>query len=348
MRRVFLFAGQSNAQGYGARIQLAPVPGWAQTAANGWEGHPTQSSDTGIAYPRPTLANAPSKYLENNAGTTGVVDGWGPFDGCNPSFGYHAGESSSYGPELSFLQKYRAAFPSDAIGALKVVAGGTSIEDWLTGTPGAVLATQIDQAKARLDAAEPGGWQWAGLVWMQGENGPSVYQSVHPTPGAEYKDKLRQFLAGVRARTRPDLPVVVGRVGSHMMADPIIDSQYAADPAYTKDQYRGVVLYTRDQQAQVVADAHTALADTDGLPVLQEPAGNPQWWYHHTGAGYLAMGERFFAAWQVAAGVVAPPPPAPLRIVITGAVTYDGTGTVTKNGSPVGGPGDTIAITTGG
>ena len=33
MRKVFVFAGQSNAMGYGDKIQLTPVPSWAQNAA---------------------------------------------------------------------------------------------------------------------------------------------------------------------------------------------------------------------------------------------------------------------------------------------------------------------------
>lgn len=338
---VFLIMGQSNAQGRGNRTQLFPVPAWAQNAANGWTGAPTVSSDSGTPYPHPTLQNSPSLYVENNTGDPDlVVDGWGHYDGCNPDFGYHPGEQGSYGPELSFLARYRAEHPDEQLAAIKVVAGGTGIAEWMSGQLHDYWVRHVDQAWARLTAAgfEP---RWGGLVWMQGENGAStVWPYLHPTAGAEYSDQLRLFLSDVRLRTSLDMPVLIGRIGNHMLADNIIGTSWNGED--TPENRRGATLHRRAQQELVAADPGNALVDTDNLPVLQE--GDPQWWYHHTGAGYLAMGERFYVA---LAGVTPPPPPPPALVVhvtINGVEQLGKTATVTLNGVPVGGPGDTLVV----
>src|SRR5688572_16992947 len=104
---VFIVAGQSNAWGYGNRLQLAPVPAWAQNAANGWTGAPTVSSDTGIEYPHPTLANAPLLYNQNVWTAPYTVNGWGSFLGQAPQLNGTLQEASNYGPELSFMLRYQ-------------------------------------------------------------------------------------------------------------------------------------------------------------------------------------------------------------------------------------------------
>jgi len=308
--KVFLIAGQSNAGGTGVRIQLAPVPSWAQTPANGWTGAPTASSDApGVQYPRPTLANFPMLYNSNNTGLmSGVVDAWGRYEGERPTGSGYA-EESSYGPEVAFLWKYREAHPGQRLAAVKCVLGGSGIGEWMpppaTSSLWPILVAMIDQAKARLEAAGDT-VEWAGLLWMQGENGASgTWAYLHPTAGQQYSDQLRTFLAAVRARTSPGMPVLIGRIGNHMLADNIIGT--ASSGENTPENRRGATNHRRAQQALVAAEPGNALVDTDGLPVQQ--TGDPQWWYHHTGAGYLAMGERFYAAFAGAP----PPSPAPRR-----------------------------------
>lgn len=337
MRKVFVFAGQSNAMGYGDKIQLNPVPGWAQNAANGWTGAPTASSDTNVQYPKPTPANAPSLYNENNSGLISyVTDGWGPYDGCNPSTGPQAGERPSYGPELSFLARYRAANPTHSIAAIKCVLGGSSLEEWLPGqNMWAVLSLHISQATARLNAAgQP--WEWAGFVWHQGESGcSSVWPYLNPTPGAEYSDKLRQFLSAVRGITSPTMPCVIARIGSHMLATNIIGT--ASSGIDTPANRTAATNYRRAQQVLVGGDPGNVWVDTDGLPVLQ--SGSSAYWYHHTGAGYLAMGERMYAAF---AGAQPPPPPPPPLAVKFNGVSQPWS--IYLNGTAIGGPGDVIDV----
>src|SRR5216684_2486765 len=130
---VFIFSGQSNMSAYGQRGQLNPVPTWAQTAANGWEGHPVISSDTpNTQYDHPTLANFPMLYVDS--GNSGIMwNGWGAYEGSTPR--YSDGtiiEVGSYGPELAFLWEHKSAHATIPLAGIKDAVGGTSIIDWLS------------------------------------------------------------------------------------------------------------------------------------------------------------------------------------------------------------------------
>lgn len=343
MVKVFIFAGQSNAQGYGNRAQLAPVPGWAQNPQNGWEGHPTRSADTDVEYPHPTLANAPSRYNSNNTGLmSGVIDGWGPYDGARPTTPTTYSEEGSYGPELAFLAKYRAEHLEDELAVVKCVLGGSSLAEWLppSSTMWPILSAHLTQAAARLDAEEVA-WEWAGFVWMQGESGCSTVWPYLNDPQL-YSTQLWTFLAAVRDLTEPALPVVIGRIGSHMLAEAVIGTQSSGID--TPANRTAATEHRRSQQVLVGGDTGNVWADTDDLPVLE--SGSPAYWYHHTGAGYLAMGERFYAAWQQAVGETPPPAPTPLQTIVkeAGVVNSGLTASVTLNGVAVGGDNDVLVV----
>lgn len=323
--KVFIFAGQSNAGGFGNSDHLNPRPAWLP-------GPVDASSDTGAAYDRPTAASFPALYNSNNTGLfAGVFDAWGPYLHCGPK--YPSGsimEEGGYGPELAFLWKYRQDHPGEQIAVLKVTLGGSSIGEWLSpSNMGGVLDLHIDQAKSRFAAAglTP---EWAGMFWMQGENGCSNLW----IPDGQYAADVRALLAYVRARTSPALPAIIGRVGSHMMTDAVLAGLGGA----VGQQGRDTVNRRRAEQVAVGQDANNCWLDTDNLPVLQQ--GDPAWWYHHTGPGYLAMGERAYAAFSV--GSPPPPPPPPPTVKFNGQTV---TGwTVNLNGSPVGTTGDVIDI----
>jgi hypothetical protein len=332
--KVFIFAGQSNSAGYGKRIQLNPVPSWQP-------GPPDVSSDSSTQYQHPTLANFPMLYNSNNTGLmAGAYDAWGAFQGQTPKYSSGAiGEESNYGPELSFLKMFQEANPSEQVAAVKCVLGGSSIADWLTGSMGTILDAMIDQAAARLAAASIT-FEWAGFVWMQGESGcASYYPYLHPTIGQEYKDQLRAFLVHVRTKTSTSMPVVIGRIGNHMLLPNIIGT--ASSGENTPANRIGATENRRAQQVLVGSDPGNVWFDTDNLPVLQ--SGDSAYWYHHAGGGYLAMGERAYYAFS---GAPAPPPPSPLVTV----VKFDGieqtskTAIVTLNGELVGGLDDVIHI----
>jgi len=316
--QVFIFAGQSNAGGVGNPGQLVPVPAWARNAASGWTGAPTVSSDSGIQYERPTKANSPMLYNATVGG--GIVNMWCDYEGAIPEVAWPSGkptggctEQSTYGPELSFLARYRKDHPGARLAAIKIGLGGTRLEEWMAGgTVHSVLQTMISQAAQRLTAAGLS-YKWAGLIWMQGENGASgAYSLVNPDPKMAYSYKLRQFLADVRGMTDAGMPVAIGRISNSMEAPNIIEPLVASGECksystkYTP--YQACVAATelrRSEQVVVGGDAGNVWWDNDNLPVNQ--AGPPEHWYHFTGAGYLAMGERAYAAFTHSA------PPAPVK-----------------------------------
>ena len=305
--QVFIFAGQSNAQGYGIRIQLDPVPLWAQVASAGWTGAPTASSDSGIRYEHPSLKNAP--MLSNETVGSTVVNMWCGYEGSTPAIAWPSGlptgkctEMSDFGPELSFLARYREDHPGVPLAAIKVGLGGTSIKDWLPGGNAyPFLNSMISEAARRLNAAGLT-YKWAGFIWMQGENGASTpYALVNTDPKVTYSFQLRQFLTIVRGWTSAEMPVAIGRISNSMEAPNIINPLVSAGVCkpYTTGltPYAACVAATelrRNQQVLVGLDRGNTWWDNDNLPVRQ--SGPPAEWYHFTGAGYLAMGERAYAA----------------------------------------------------
>lgn len=311
--QVFIFAGQSNMQGYGNRGQLAPVPTWAQNAANGWTGAPAASSDTGIQYPHPTLANSPGLYAQN----------WWVAPFYPATFGAYSGQAvmpngtlqevGSFGPELSFIAKWQADHPGQKWAALKVGIGGTSVNDWLPGGSinpqwhGMITAAKVQFAALGLVP------NWAGMLWMQGENGASGTYNIGQPP--YYADQVRQLLVDIRAETSLTMPVVVGRMGNHMLLPNILTPM--VHPSVTMQMLLDANNFRRSQQELVGGDPGNTWVNTDDLPVLQ--VGDPQYWYHHTSAGYLAMGERFYAGFSTAV-----PPPTPLGTSYACSVLLNG------------------------
>jgi hypothetical protein len=337
--KVFIIAGQSNGMGYGNRGYLYPTPSWMG-------GISTPSSDTGTFYDHPTPTNFPCLWWNYNGNTP--YDGWGRFEGERQNSAGVYAEEGSFGPELAFLWKYHLAHPADKIAVYKYAVGGTSMLEWSppNGSMWTGFSTWLDKAKARLDAAAANGapYEWAGMLWMHGESGAStVYPYLYPTAGQEYSDQCRAFFAAVRNRTSQALPIVLGRIGNHMLADAVIGTTNSG--MNTPENRRGATNYRRAQQQIVGSDAGNAWIDTDNLPVLQ--SGDPAYWYHHTTAGYLAMGERFWAGYVNLTGTSAPPPPPPALTTIvkfSGVEQPDKTAAVKLNGAAVGNPGDTIEI----
>jgi hypothetical protein len=305
--QVFIFAGQSNASGQGLPGQLDPVPVWAQKPELGWTGAPTVSSDSGIRYERPTLQNAPMLFNSTVSGT--VANAWCNYEGSMPGVAWPSGQptggcidQSFYGPEVSFLARYRQDHPGVPLAAIKLGLGGTALNDWMPGgSAHEALKKTISEAAQRLNAAGMP-YKWAGLIWMQGENGSSgTYALVNKDPTAAYSYSLRKFLAIVRGWTDANMPVAIGRISNSMEAPDIINALVAADDCrpfstgYTP--YQACVAadeLRRSQQVVVGGDPGNTWWDNDNLPVNH--AGEPAHWYHFTGAGYLAMGERAYAA----------------------------------------------------
>ena len=58
----------------------------------------------------------------------------------------------------------------------------------------------------------------------------------------------------------------------------------------------GIAAYQRDVATRLAPPELKAVHPLGKSPVLQD--GDPAYWYHHTGAGYLAMGERFYLSFK--------------------------------------------------
>ena len=352
-RKVFIIAGQSNAEGRGKAIQLAPVPVWAQTAANGWTGAPQVSSDAPNAgYPHPSITTAPCLWAYSNGGTVGSIPTqWTPYALSKLNSSGAVVDSDQYGPELSFIYRYMANHPGVSVAVVKCVLGGSAITDWLPDPSrpqnmATILSLMLDQAKQRLDASGET-WEWAGMLWMQGESAAATaYPYLNPGLEPQYSTQLRQFLAGVRAQTRPNLPVVIGRIGNQMLADPVVDSFVVAGSVYqTRENVIGAINYRRALQVQVGSEANNGWTDTDNLPV--NTADAPAYRYHFTGPGYLAMGERMYLTYSQIIGETPAPPPAPGRVDVSFAGILDPTktATITVNGVAITvKPGDIITV----
>ncbi len=374
--KIFIIAGQSNAGGHGNYIQLSPVPIWAQNTANGWDGSALASEKSGVIYPHPTATNLPYLYNSNATGLlTYQFNSWGPYVGMKPNANGIATEESWFGPELSFLHKYRMAHPTDEVAVLKQTIGGSSMEEWMPGYTGSnrhflLLEKQINDAKARLTAAGKT-YVFGGFIWVHGESGASsVYPYLYPTVGQEYSDKLRTFLTAVRNLTSASMPVIIGRNSDSMGFDNIIDPQInltASNGINTKANLIAATNYRRLQQELVAHDPGNMLASADGRTVLQDNS-NSAYWYHKTGRAELAYGEDMYAVlFQTSssdAGVDAPidsvvdapvdavvdsvvdmMPVLTVIIKMGGVIQPNATINATLNGNPLilpGNPGDTV------
>lgn len=329
---VFIFSGQSNMSGgppmgtlKGSGLVSNPgspgpapdyVPDYQKTAGNEWTGASPASIDSGVQYPYPTLANSPCLYNENIRGSTGVFDSWGNYAKQSPQFnlGGGLGDCGSYGPELSFLARYHAANPGVSIAAIKQSLGGTSLSsDWMPqqgATPEkgqfTVLRTMIEQATVRLNTAGLA-WRWAGFIWMQGESG--AHAAV--TSSTAYVDQSRIFYTAVRALTRSDLPIAIGRIGDNWLGtsshgwtaiDYSITSGGLTVTQTLRDSYNAGAIKRRGEQVLLGSDPNNTWWDNDGYgvrPTIVDASG-----YHWDGPGNLAAGERAHAAF---AALTAPP-----------------------------------------
>jgi hypothetical protein len=324
MRQAILTAGQSNDAGYSPMVNLKgsglvtqPAhPGSApdfvatsdQSAINEWTGAAAASLDSGVQYPYPTLANAPCLYAENRSNTTSYYDGWGTYvkQYRDPNNGGALTDFSSYGPELSFLAKFAAAYPSTPLAAVKCAVGGTGLAaNWLPANTGsnntgtdrdcyAMFKAMIQQAAARLDASDgAGNWQWAGFLWYQGESG--AHSATTAASDATYLADARLLFAAVRGLTRSDLPIIVARIGDNWgwgnvgdatdatNANPYLTAagfpwaaiDYSinntdgrtAGSQTTRNSYLAGARQRRATQVTLGGDANCTWFSTDGLPV---------------------------------------------------------------------------------
>ncbi len=311
--KVFVLAGQSNMAGAGTNGE-APA-GYA---------------------PQPNVWYDASNVNEH-------TDGWVPL-----SFGPFLNKPTGwgFGPELSFGRTLAAAMPDEQVAIVKVTRGGTNLNYWATaGQAGHdALFERITAVTARLDAQQTAGeipgYEFAGLIWMQGEGDADGWGG---NPHETYAERFAGLVAKVRHATgEPELPVVLGRISEKI------------GPTFSRDTTKGTRRYSqsfKNAYPDIVAakpgrvlpdtmdnltnddrlwgpvalqhrldrvrleqvefaetmDDFAAWVDTDDLPMTDS--------WHFNGAGQIALGERFADAYLEVV-----PEPASLGLLLLGGL----------------------------
>ncbi len=263
--RVFVVAGQSNAEGHNHVRQYH----------GGREPFPITHRD------QPRILFWPGKNAlgkSDNLWTTLRVD-----------------ESGSFGPEIAFGHDIAQALPEEEIALIKYASGGTGIarstdytdyipavagyddrgRNWHPPTDGkeagALYRGLIENVHSATSALERNGhrWELSGLLWMQGEHEASISRKM----AEDYERLLSDFIHSLRKDLRsPSLFVAIGQVNSH--------SWVYGDIA------------RKAQVAVCRSISNTRLVQTIDLPRVQGDAA------HFTADGMLTLGSRFAEAIQ--------------------------------------------------
>ena len=261
--RIFIVAGQSNAEGHNHIRQCHA----------GREAFPaTLQQQPNILY----WPGADAPGAKSNLWTT-----------------LRVGESMAFGPEIGFAYEMAQAMPRATIAIVKYTAGGTGIarskdytdyipalagyndtgRNWHPPTDGQeegnlyrALIANVRNAVSVLER-EGKASELAGLVWVQGEHEAGISRKM----ADDYEGLLRDFIRSVRKDLgAPTLPFAIGQVNSHTWV--------YGDTA-------------RKGQAEVCRkDQWTLLVKTVDLPRVAGDAA------HFTADGMLTLGSRFAEA----------------------------------------------------
>jgi hypothetical protein len=261
--RIFIVAGQSNAEGHNHIRQYQ----------GGRAVFPEKlRNQTGILFWPGTLA----PQTNENLWTTLRVS-----------------DTGAFGPEISFARDVQQSWPREKIAIIKFASGGTGIarsldyndyipavagfddkgRNWHPPTdgrePGSLykaLIANVRIALLQLDRKETS-WNLSGFVWMQGEHEASISRKM----ANDYEQLLADFFRSVRNDLHtPSLPITIGQVNSHHWV------------------YGDIA---RKAQFEVCRkDPHCLLVQTIDLPRVQGDAA------HFTADGMLTLGSRFAEA----------------------------------------------------
>jgi hypothetical protein len=174
------------------------------------------------------------------------------------------------GPEFGFAKAMSELYPADEIRLIKVAKGGTPIDWWLPDAKGKAnghtqLLTNLTNALSKID----GGYEIAGLLWMQGESDAKMQADAEA-----YQKKLEQFIALMRKETgKPELPFVIGRLSTR-----ILESKKFKMPF--------VKIVQSGQEAVAKNDKHADVINTDDLSQRDD-------FVHFDQEGQMGLGKRF-------------------------------------------------------
>lgn len=213
---VFVFAGQSNANGFGIPSQLPA-----------------------------TLQQAQLNVLFDNA-YVNATPTWAPLQPpTEPSSRYNFGgqylidyANGAFGPELTTGRGISAAMGGQQVAALKFSQGGTNLAgDWNPDNPQGqmlypTMVSRVTASVAALQSQNPTKTvQIKGFFWMQGES---------DVDGPRYQNDLTNLISRVRTDFGdPNLPFIIGQLGAAWTGNAIAQAQAAVgtpgSPAYVHD-----------------------------------------------------------------------------------------------------------------
>lgn len=264
--KVFILAGQSNAEGH---CHLKQFRGGKETFPGNW-----QDQRSVLFWPG---SDSPS--------------------GGNQWTNLHVLESGRFGPEIGFGKEMARWVPDAAgnIAVIKYAVGGTGIarsrdysdyipslaqfddrgRNWhppTDGAPAGVLySALLTNVRSALDSLSRGGrrWELAGMIWMQGEHEAGISRKM----AEDYGRLLSEFIRSIRQDLKaPSLPVAIGEINSHTWAFGEI---------------------ARRTQREACRELYaTRWVRTVDLPRIEGDGA------HFTTDGMLTLGSRFAAAFQ--------------------------------------------------
>jgi hypothetical protein len=202
----------------------------------------------------------------------------------------HVQGDGSFGPEISLAHDLEQKMPGETIAIVKYASGGTGIarsvdyadyipavagfndkgRNWHPPTDGReagnLYRALTANIRSALSALERDGrtWELSGFVWMQGEHEAGISRKM----AGDYERLLSDFVRSVRKDLRaPNLPFAIGQINSHTWA------------------YGDIA---RACQVEVCRkDTRTILVQTVDLPRVSGDAA------HFTADGMLTLGSRF-------------------------------------------------------
>ncbi len=290
---IYLFAGQSNADGRGEISEISGLTGpdnLGEVSGRSLASYAGQQPDHRIYFSNP--GGTGSDPNPDPAGNPEYVSGWQTLE---PGYSIEPGfrgaltdaqgnlNTDTFGPEVSFASTIREATGTDnRVGIIKVTDGGTSLRsDWRApgsnnadDEGGLHYALLVNQATAALAALEAEGNTGTirGLVWHQGESDTGGSGSINA-----YQARFENFVAQLQADLGLEvLPTVIGELAPSREV-----------PAFT------AVQEAIDEQNELISlTSSDNLVTTDGT--------------HFDTFSQLQLGERF--AQDLAQLVVIPEP----------------------------------------
>lgn len=265
--RVFLVAGQSNANGSGTdAAALAAAPEDAEILFYYRTGAPPADG---------TDASSGGAWTHLQAQTD------------NPGNGNFLNPNGGFGPEIGIGRELYSNLDTP-LAVIKIAYNGTYLySDWNAVDPAGfrLFPVLLAETRTALQALRDLGHEpWlSGIFWMQGESDAKSAATASPAPpqpqtADAYPAHLRALVSALRAEWGSErIPVVIGRLAA-------IDT---TNPPGSSFRYWDSI--RAGQEAVAGRDWMGAWVDTDDLTKSD--------WLHYDSAGMLTLGQRMAQAW---------------------------------------------------